>query len=73
MTVEESESPGRWQTITLTALAMLLVLRVVFTGISPLNLYADEAQYWRWGDTLEWGYYSKPHTTDAKSLRQNIP
>jgi len=60
MTVEESESPGRWQTITLTALAMLLVLRVVFTGISPLNLYADEAQYWRWGDTLEWGYYSKP-------------
>ena len=49
MTVEESESPGRWQTITFAVLAMLLVLRVVFTGISPLNLYADEAQYWRWG------------------------
>ena len=36
------------------------MVRVTFTGISPLNLYADEAQYWRWGETLEWGYYSKP-------------
>lgn len=60
MTVDESESSGRWQTITFAGLLILLVLRVAFNGVSPLNLYADEAQYWRWGDTLEWGYYSKP-------------
>ncbi len=60
MIVDESESSGRWEAITFSALLILLVMRVVFTGLSPLNLYADEAQYWRWGDTLEWGYYSKP-------------
>jgi hypothetical protein len=28
--------------------------------LSPLELGADEAQYWRWGQTFNWGYYSKP-------------
>ena len=41
-------------------LGLLLVLRIGFILASPLNLYADEAQYWRWGQTLAWGYYSKP-------------
>ncbi|MGB3625681.1 MAG: glycosyltransferase family 39 protein [Henriciella sp.] len=46
----------------LTALILLglLVLRVFTVLASPLELYADEAQYWRWGQSLEWGYYSKP-------------
>ncbi|WP_084420941.1 ArnT family glycosyltransferase [Henriciella litoralis] len=46
----------------LTALILfgLLVLRVACVVLSPLELYADEAQYWRWSETLEWGYYSKP-------------
>ncbi len=60
MTSSDMESPGRWQAITFITLAVLLVLRLAFNGLSPLNLYADEAQYWRWGDTLDWGYYSKP-------------
>ena len=38
----------------------LLALRILLLAVSPLNLYADEAQYWRWGETLDWGYYSKP-------------
>lgn len=38
----------------------LLLVRLVLVFASPLELYADEAQYWRWGQTLEWGYYSKP-------------
>ena len=46
--------------ITAICLAILLIIRVTALTLSPLNLYADEAQYWRWGDTLEWGYYSKP-------------
>lgn len=60
MTTDRTESAGHWQAATFATLAVLLVLRVAFNGLSPLDLYADEAQYWRWGDTLDWGYYSKP-------------
>ncbi|MEM7460498.1 MAG: glycosyltransferase family 39 protein [Pseudomonadota bacterium] len=38
----------------------LLVVRIALAWLSPLELYADEAQYWRWSGSLEWGYYSKP-------------
>ncbi len=38
----------------------LLALRLLVVTTSPLELYADEAQYWRWGQDLAWGYYSKP-------------
>jgi len=38
----------------------LLVWRVVAILFSPLDLGPDEAQYWRWGQRFEWGYYSKP-------------
>ena len=41
-------------------IAGLLAVRMVLLAASPLELYADEAQYWRWGQSLEWGYYSKP-------------
>ena len=44
----------------LILIAGLLALRILLVAISPLELYADEAQYWRWSQTLEWGYYSKP-------------
>jgi 4-amino-4-deoxy-L-arabinose transferase-like glycosyltransferase len=44
----------------LILIASLLALRILLVAISPLELYADEAQYWRWSETLEWGYYSKP-------------
>ena len=48
------------ENLTCAGLALLLAMRLGFTLLSPLQLYADEAQYWRWGETLEWGYYSKP-------------
>ncbi|MHA7857132.1 MAG: glycosyltransferase family 39 protein [Henriciella sp.] len=41
-------------------IAGLLALRMGLLIASPLELYADEAQYWRWGQSIEWGYYSKP-------------
>ena len=50
----------RASTLALGLIAGLLVLRVILLIASPLELYADEAQYWRWGQSLEWGYYSKP-------------
>ncbi|MFN3212946.1 MAG: ArnT family glycosyltransferase [Henriciella sp.] len=47
-------------TLAIALITGLLVVRVVLLLASPLELYADEAQYWRWGQSLEWGYYSKP-------------
>ena len=46
--------------IAFAMISGLLLLRLVMVLTSPLELYADEAQYWRWGTTLDWGYYSKP-------------
>lgn len=44
------------------ALAALGILIVRITGllISPLGLHPDEAQYWAWSRTFDWGYFSKP-------------
>ncbi|MEO9970981.1 MAG: glycosyltransferase family 39 protein [Hyphomonadaceae bacterium] len=41
-------------------LTALLLWRVCAIMISPLDLGPDEAQYWRWGQSFDWGYYSKP-------------
>lgn len=46
--------------LVLALLGLLLILRAGAVFASPLNLYADEAQYWRWAQDLAWGYYSKP-------------
>lgn len=48
-----------------TRSAILLVLaltlaRIVALFATPLELYPDEAQYWLWSRTLDFGYYSKP-------------
>lgn len=49
-----------YERLTIAVLALLLILRIGSVFASPLDLYADEAQYWRWAQSLEWGYYSKP-------------
>ena len=59
MTETPTSMPGHTRLTALILLA-LLVLRLVCILVSPLELYADEAQYWRWGQSLDWGYYSKP-------------
>ena len=46
--------------LAISIIAGLLVIRLLLVIASPLELYADEAQYWRWGQNLDWGYYSKP-------------
>lgn len=55
-----TEIDNRYMRFTALILLGLLVVRVAGVLASPLELYADEAQYWRWGQTLDWGYYSKP-------------
>lgn len=47
-------------------LAFLFVLvavtaaRIVALFYVPLGLYFDEAQYWMWSRSFEWGYFTKP-------------
>lgn len=38
----------------------LALVRLVALFKTPLELYPDEAQYWLWSRTLDFGYYSKP-------------
>lgn len=45
---------------TFAVLAALLIVRISVVLLSGMELYADEAQYWRWSRSFEWGYYSKP-------------
>lgn len=40
--------------------AGLAMIRLVALFKTPLELYPDEAQYWLWSRTLDFGYYSKP-------------
>ena len=42
-----------------------IVLGVTFLRLGVLafdrrDLFVDEAQYWLWGRSLAWGYFSKP-------------
>lgn len=39
---------------------VLAALRLAAIRFSPLQLYADEAQYWAWSQHLAFGYFTKP-------------
>lgn len=39
---------------------IVTAVRVAALIASPVNLHFDEAQYWAWSRTLDWGYFSKP-------------
>ena len=54
------DTSRKYIAITLAVLAVLLVVRVIGVLATSLNLGPDEAQYWRWGQSFDWGYYSKP-------------
>ena len=55
-----SHTSRKYTLITIAVLAGLLAVRVFGVLATPLNLGPDEAQYWRWGQSFDWGYYSKP-------------
>lgn len=50
---------GAWRWALAATLA-LTALRLAAVFSSPLELYPDEAQYWLWSRTLDFGYFSKP-------------
>lgn len=47
----------RWLCLLLALKAICMVFVIVYAGI---GLGPDEAQYWTWSQSLDWGYYSKP-------------
>ncbi|MGE0500981.1 MAG: ArnT family glycosyltransferase [Rhizobiaceae bacterium] len=50
--------PGLWLLVAIHG--VILALRIVGLAASNAELYFDEAQYWAWSRTLEFGYFSKP-------------
>ncbi len=48
-------------TLLLTALLLaLLAARLLALAVNGTELFFDEAQYWTWSRTLDFGYFSKP-------------
>jgi len=56
---ETAPRTDEWRAAILFTVA-LTVVRLMALFSSPLELYPDEAQYWLWSRTLDFGYYSKP-------------
>lgn len=54
------DSQARAWRLTAIAAGLLTIVRVLAIFSTPLELYPDEAQYWLWSRTLDFGYYSKP-------------
>lgn len=44
----------------LAVIGSLVAVRIGMVIATPLEIGPDEAQYWRWSRTLDFGYYSKP-------------
>lgn len=44
----------------IAAVLALTLYRIVLLAFASADLFVDEAQYWAWGQNLEFGYYSKP-------------
>jgi 4-amino-4-deoxy-L-arabinose transferase-like glycosyltransferase len=45
---------------TLLVLLAITAARLIWLRVGGLDLYPDEAQYWLWSLTPDWGYFSKP-------------
>ena len=61
-----SPSPDGWRGADRLCLGLLIsvtLLRCLALLASPLELGVDEAQYWLWGTTFDFGYYTKPPLT----------
>eukprot|EP01137_Pigoraptor_chileana_P002889 Opistho-2@42363 len=41
-------------------IAAVVLVRIAIVIATPMEIGPDEAQYWRWSRTLDFGYYSKP-------------
>ena len=59
--MQKSAQPdARAVALCLAGIAAITLWRLALLPFSTAELFVDEAQYWFWGQTLDWGYYSKP-------------
>ncbi len=49
-----------WSQRAMSVIGGLLVLRIAYAAVVPIDLVHDEAYYWDWSRRLDWCYYSKP-------------
>jgi lipid A galacturonosyltransferase RgtD len=55
-----ARSERRTFRLALAGIALVTLWRIALLPFSTAELFVDEAQYWFWGQSLDWGYYSKP-------------
>ncbi|MGV8949755.1 MAG: ArnT family glycosyltransferase [Cypionkella sp.] len=55
-----SRSEAGWFRPALLIVLALTLLRWGLLLLDRTNLYVDESQYWLWGQSFDFGYYSKP-------------
>lgn len=64
MTVLKQNMPGFGRfpaaSVAFYAVALITLWRTFQVLTSSFNLSFDEAQYWTWSHSFEWGYFSKP-------------
>ncbi len=49
-----------WIAAAALVVGTITALRLALLTQDGTDLFVDEAQYWLWGQNLDWGYYSKP-------------
>lgn len=49
-----------WEYATAALILGIALARILALAFNPIELYADESQYWVWSLNLDWGYFSKP-------------
>ena len=49
-----------WPRIALLVVLAVTLARLVALAFTKADIFVDEAQYWLWGQSLDFGYYSKP-------------
>ncbi len=55
-----ARSEARTFALGLAGIALVTLWRLALLPFDSADLFVDEAQYWFWGQSLDWGYYSKP-------------
>lgn len=54
------ETKTGWLVQATVFVGCITALRLLALALSKADIFVDEAQYWLWGQYLDFGYYSKP-------------
>lgn len=46
--------------LLLPSIVFLFLIKIIALKLTTFNLFGDEAQYWLWSKTFDFGYFSKP-------------